>query len=97
MIDLHVADLHHIGAGADASRGFDHLLDARQMICQMAKVALGCRASGFTIGIALRQRLPCSLGLGDCRFQNLKGQLALVGGQLFGPLAISAWRNSAIR
>jgi hypothetical protein len=93
------ADLHNIGAaaGTDASRGFDHLLDARQVIWQMAKVAFGCWTSGPAISIALCQRCPGSLDFRDGRFQILESQLTLIGRQLLGPLAISAWRSSAMR
>ena len=78
------ANLHHIGAAAGTGllRGFDHLLDARQVVGQMAKVALGWRASGFAIGIAFSHCIPRGLGLGDRRFQILKCQLARIGRQL---------------
>ena len=84
------ANLHHVGAaaGTDLLRGFDHLFDARQMVGQMAKVALGGRASDFAISITFDQRLTRGLGFRDGRFQIFKGQLALVGRQLLGPLAI---------
>lgn len=76
-----LADLHHVGAaaGTDLPRGLYHLFDARQMVGQMAKVALGWRASDFAIGIAFSQR-GSRLGFRDGHFQILEGQLALVGG-----------------
>ena len=63
------ADLHHVAAAAGASLlcGFYHLLDARQMVWQMAKVALGCRTPGFAIGVAFDQCLLGNFGLGDSR------------------------------
>ena len=41
-----LAELHHVGAAAGANHllRLDHLFDARQMVWQMAKVALGRRA-----------------------------------------------------
>jgi hypothetical protein len=85
-----LADFHHLGAaaGADFLYRFDHLLDARQMVWQMAKITFGGRASGFAIGIAFDQHIPGGLGLGDSRFQIFESQLTLVGIQLLGPLAI---------
>ena len=85
------ANLHHIGAaaGTDLLRGFYHLLDARQVVWQMAKVAIGREASCLAIGVAFDQRIPRGLGFGDHRFQILKSQLTRIGGQqLLGPLAI---------
>lgn len=54
----------------------------------MAKVAYGCRASWFAIGVAFGQCLPGSLSLGGSRLQIFEGALALIGGQLLGPLAL---------
>lgn len=76
------ANLHHIGAaaGTDLLRGFYHLLDARQVVWQMAKVAIGREASCLAIGVAFDQRIPRGLGFGDHRFQILKSQLTRIGG-----------------
>ncbi len=86
------ADLHHVGAaaGADLLRGFDHLFDPRQVVRQMAEVALGCRSPCGAIGIAGVQRLTSGFGLGDSRLKVFEGQLTFIGVQLLGPLAIKS-------
>ena len=79
------ADLHHVGAaaGADVVRGFDHLLDPRQVVWQMAEVALGRRSPLGAVGIADGHCFPGSFGLGDSRLQVLEGELPGIGVQLF--------------
>ena len=86
------ADLHHIGAaaGADVVHGLDHLLDTRQVIWQMAKVAFGDRSPCGAIGIAGVQRITSGFCLGDSRLQVFESQLTLIGVQLLGPLAIKS-------
>lgn len=85
-----LADPYHIkaAAGADILRRFNHLFDARQMVWQMAKIAFGGRASGFAIGVAFCLRISAGLGIGDSRFEILKGQLTRIGVCLLGPVAM---------
>ena len=58
------------------------------MVWQVAKVAFGGRASGFAIGVVFDQCIPGCFGLGDSSFQIPESQLALVGVQLPGSLAV---------
>ena len=61
--------------------GFDHFFDARQMVRQMAKVALGRRSPGGAIGIA-HGKGTGGLGLGDSGLKVFEGQLSIIGVQL---------------
>ena len=68
-----LADLHHVGAAAGANHllRLDHLFDARQMVWQMAKVALGRRASCGAVSVAGSQRITSCFCLGDRRLKVL--------------------------
>ena len=87
-----LADLDHVGATAwaDLVVGFDHLFDARQVLWQVAKVALGRRPPGCAISIACHASISCRLGFSDSRLKVFKGQLARVRIQLLGFLAIKS-------
>jgi hypothetical protein len=68
--------------------GYEHLFDPRQVIRQMAKIALGCRSPRFAVGIADDTGINCGFGFGDGSLKVFKGQLACVRIQLFGFLAV---------
>ena len=68
----------------------DHLFDARQMVWQMAKVALGRRVPCGAVSVADSQRITSCFCLGDSRLKAFESQLTLIGVQLLGPLAIES-------
>jgi len=74
-------------AGAENAVRLDDLLDTRQIFGQIAKIAfgLGCL---FAWRIVLFQASLLFLGLGNRHLKVFKSELALVGGQLFGPLTV---------
>ncbi len=84
------ADLHLVGAAAGAGllRGFEHLLDPRQVVWQMAEIALGRRSRLGCVGIADGHRITNGCGLSDSRLQVFEIQLPVIGVQLCRPLAI---------
>ena len=67
-----------------AALGFEHLLDARQVLGQMAEVAprVGALRTRRRYG-ARRGRF---LGLGERAFKGFEGELELVGMELLGLL-----------
>ncbi len=80
-----LADLHHVGAATGASHTcrLDQLFDARQMIWQMAKIALGCRPSGCAIRILRGYGITDGFRFGDSGLKVFECQLAVVRVQLF--------------
>jgi len=90
LILLCLADLVHLPAatGAFQAGGLDDLLDARQVLGQIAAVApgRGLFAARFVIGRGLRVLL--FLDFGDRRFEILEGQLPFILAQLLGLLAM---------
>ena len=89
LILLCLADLVHLPAatGAFQAVGLDDLLDARQVLGQVAAVAPGHR---FALGlIGVRRCLALLfLGLGDGNGEIFEGQLPVVLVELFGLLAM---------
>ena len=87
---LTFTDLDHVGAaaGADLVLRLDHLFDPRQVVRQMAKIALGWGTPRCAIGIADDAGINCGLGFGNGLLKVFKGQLACVRIQLFGLLAV---------
>jgi hypothetical protein len=87
---LTLADLDHIGAaaGADLVLRLDHLFDPRQVVWQMAKIALGRRSPRFAVGIVDDTGINCGFGFSDGRLKVFKCQLACVRVELFGLLAV---------
>ena len=81
-----LADARHLPATARTlgAVGFEHLLDAWQVLGQMAEVAPRVRA------LRTRRRRGARrgrfLGLGECAFERLEGKLELVGMELLGLL-----------
>ena len=84
------ADLDHVGAaaGADLVHGLDHLFDPRQVVRQMAEIALGRRSPRCAVGIARHTGISGNFGFSDGRLEVFEGQLACVRIQLLGFLAI---------
>ena len=87
---LTLTDLDHVGAAAEADLvlRLDHHFDARQVVWQMAKTALGWRPPGCAVGIARHVGIAGGRCFSDSRLKVFKSQLAIVGVQLFGLLAV---------
>ena len=85
-----LADAHHLAATAPTVGvlGLDHLLDPRQMLGKMADVALRVRALRTRRRRWGRARRGLCLGLGECAFERLEGELELVGVELLGLLSV---------
>ena len=95
---LTLTDLDHVGAAAEADLvlRLDHHFDARQVVWQMAKIALGWGTPGGAVSIARHTGISCRLCFSDSRLEVFESQLARVRVQLFRLLPIEGWRSSAI-
>jgi len=87
---LTLTDLDHVGAAAEADLvlRLDHHFDARQVVWQMAKIALGWGTPGGAVSIARHTGISCRLCFSDSRLEVFESQLARVRVQLFRLLPI---------
>ncbi len=83
-----LADFVHLTTAARAMQtgGFDHTLDARKVLRQVAPIATG-RTAGFALGRALR--VLALFDLGDGCLEIFESQLPFIFAELFRPFAVN--------